>query len=357
MNNETFSRDDIVIVNVNPMKTKEITPETIAAAMTKMNLANNQKKNQEKASPPIEKYRRLNKLSVTDMSELSWCEQKFHYSLIYGKVRTNVMKIGTTIHSKLELEDHKLIEVKRICVEDDWGVKLTNLLIALTSLTKTKKSREIPIFGFLFDSFIIGVIDEIKHVSRLGDNIMNNDMFSKETFEQDKWIISDTKTKSRIIKPSKSTILMSTKVQLMLYKKLFDELIKNQMDFKKMFEHLNLNPDRPFSSDLQELLSSFDFKQYFEKFKERKLEYSLSLLAELINEYVKSIGTSSNLLEVNYRYQGDGKDLGSVLFEFEEENLEKKLKRGILYWKGIVKPQGVEIEEAWKCRQVYNWHI
>src|SRR5687767_6399848 len=80
MNNETFSRDDIVIVDVNPIKSydnnnvdnnndnnnnttlttktkksteaKEITPETIAAAMTKMNLANNQKKNEEKTSPP-----------------------------------------------------------------------------------------------------------------------------------------------------------------------------------------------------------------------------------------------------------------------------------------------------------------
>ncbi|CAG8828384.1 16552_t:CDS:2, partial [Dentiscutata erythropus] len=74
---------------------------------------------------------------------------------------------------------------------------------------------------------------------------------------------------------------------------------------------------------------------------------TITALSNMANQ--KILFSSNNVLEVNYKYQGDGSDLGSLYFEYEEDMLDKHLKRSIIYWKGDREPEGVPIEEAWKC--------
>jgi len=54
-------------------------------------------------------------------------------------------------------------------------------------------------------------------------------------------------------------------------------------------------------------------------------------------------------LEISYRYQKDGSNLGSVFLTYDEVKLDRNLRRACEYWKGTRKPEGVDIEEAWKC--------
>ena len=121
----------------------------------------------------------------------------------------------------------------------------------------------------------------------------------------------------------------------MLYKKLFDVLVQGTFDDVKFFKSLDLNPDLEFS-----------IKMSYEEVKESKLR---NLMNVAINRF-KKVWKACNLLEVNYNLQKDGSDLGSKYFDYDEIQLDRYLGKMIKYWKGDRKPEGVSIEDAWKCR-------
>ncbi|CAG8432781.1 514_t:CDS:2 [Diversispora eburnea] len=284
-------------------------------------------------SSPYAQFRDFKALYVTDISSLSWCEQQFHYSLhAGGRTETTEMKAGSDIHLKLELEVHDLVKVSIETSEDLWGLKLFNLLFGLEALRTTGETRELPVFGFVSDIFVFGIIDQIKKFPNQGIR-KNNDW---------EWRICDTKTRSKCFRPKKSTVPSSVKYQIMLYKKLFDNLVESSIEEERIFEVLDLDADKSFSKKFSKYI-----KIYFSNFK--KLNTLRKLMA-FIKNYFGFFWKSNNVLEVNYKYQGDGSDLGSLYFEYEEDMLDKHLKRSIIYWKGDREPEGVPIEEAWKCQ-------
>jgi len=73
---------------------------------------------------------------------------------------------------------------------------------------------------------------------------------------------------------------------------------------------------------------------------------------KIVINYIGRFWKSSNILEVNYKYQKDGSDMGSLHFEYDEDQIMKYLTKSSKYWKGDRKPEGVPIEEAWKCQYV-----
>jgi exonuclease V len=182
------------------------------------------------------------------------------------------------------------------------------------------------------DLFVFGIIDQVE-LKPVFDDISD--------ISRDELIISDTKTRTKQHIPI--NILPSVKFQLMLYKKLFDELAQGTFDDVKMFQTLDLNLDLEFSNELSNII------KISYKGKEIK-EFNLrNLMKFVINRFGK-VWKTCNVLEVNYKFQEDGSDLGSKYFDYDEKQLENYLKKTVKYWKGYRNPEGVPIEDAWKCQ-------
>jgi exonuclease V len=210
--------------------------------------------------------------------------------------------------------------------------RLYNLIFGIDSLLINLKTRELPVFGFVSDLFVFGIIDQIE-MKPVFDDISS----------RDELIISDTKTRTKPNTPTK--IPSSVKFQLMLYKKLFDELVQGTLDDLKIFRTLDLNPDLEFSKELASII-----KISYQEKEMKEFKPNLRNLMKVVFNSFKKVWKSYNILEVNYKYQKDGEDLGSKYFDYDETQLENYLNKTVKYWKGDRKPEGVPIEDAWKCR-------
>ena len=92
-----------------------------------------------------------------------------------------VLQKGREVHKVLEKEVHpEQIYVRTESRADQWGLRcavlclaltlaeplgtfsLLNQMVSLATLNATGKAREIPLFGFVKDVFVIGVLDEIE---------------------------------------------------------------------------------------------------------------------------------------------------------------------------------------------------
>ncbi|KAH9033047.1 exonuclease V a 5' deoxyribonuclease-domain-containing protein [Lactarius hengduanensis] len=138
---------------------------------------------------PFEKYRSRGTLSVSDLVGPAWCEVQFDYGLRQGRSRaladrpeafvsaegkvitvekkvaqTNerVLGRGRSVHEKLEREiNPEPVAVDISTKEEYWAARLINMLSCLGNLTDLGFCREMPVFGFVQDQAIIGIIDEV----------------------------------------------------------------------------------------------------------------------------------------------------------------------------------------------------
>ncbi|KIJ53528.1 hypothetical protein M422DRAFT_64540 [Sphaerobolus stellatus SS14] len=222
----------------------------------------------------------------------------------------NILKKGTAVHLKLERELHAppkfVITNTR---EDKLGLRLLNMLSYIESLLTTGKCREFPVMGFIQEQYVTGTIDEIylqpissesftpapqkrpvpstpsrrlvkrsraddyatsstkqstmdNFVSAIPDKertvdsqvLVGNDTCPRKTHSLH---LVDNKTREAPSLPEDSTTFGS-KIQLMIYKKLLDNLLSLAplFDFDRLWRQLQLNPRMSFSPAFLEELSS-----------------------------------------------------------------------------------------------------
>ncbi|PWN51309.1 hypothetical protein IE53DRAFT_328657 [Violaceomyces palustris] len=139
--------------------------------------------------------------SVSDLVSPSWCEYSFQYGVLgmshlppsqrpesiltpsgvtlksdrsKVEVKEKVLEAGKAIHSVLEDEAHPdRVTVRVVTREDEWGLRLLNLITSLKILIPPPLSipapsprhqvccREVPVFGRLGQDLVLGVVDEI----------------------------------------------------------------------------------------------------------------------------------------------------------------------------------------------------
>src|SRR4051812_18182896 len=106
-------------------------------------------------------------------------------------------------------------------------------------MLSTGRTRELAVFGFIGDTELVsrppsssrdryvvyGIIDEIERRPALGYDDNDNDISKDIT-----WHLSDTKTRVQPRLPNLSSARAS-KLQLMLYKRLFDSLTRGPLAF------------------------------------------------------------------------------------------------------------------------------
>lgn len=223
-----------------------------------------------------------------------------------------------------ELAAHDKVDVGVTSNEDIWAVKVINLLMSVQGfLNGQTLAREVPVFGAPFgqDVFIVGLIDELR--------------FDLDQYTVD---LSDLKTRASRYMPSKSQEAQH-RVQVMLYKKLFDDLVQGKVPKDLIAKHLRVRLDSQFGEGITTHLKSAGIE--------------CNTLSELLDFTYRRLQscTCVNKLSIEYVFQDTGETLGRKEIDYDEDDLRQKVVDSLDYWKGRRPPKGVEIEEAWKCHR------
>jgi len=316
------------------------------------------------------------------------------------------MRQGSAIHKMLEDEVRVTVEIETKSKEDEWGLRLWNVIQGLRVLRETGTTRELEVWGNIFDGELInGVIDELSYISpdpAMEDRIAqatskrkvqqvwhpdqqtiaqffqskrtqhtpveSNDFTSSDSdkYQNKKVYLCDVKTRMTASVP-KGAVTRSTIMQLMLYHRLLSEMADGKFDPKVLFERYNLDADKAFSdvflAGLRDLsdphhkdgtLGSSDVA-IDGLMDEMPRQDNLRLLWECVVKELRQTlplgrATIGDVLKVEYRSQSDGGVLGMKVFPFDDTLMRNYLDNEMRWWTGQREAEGVSIEEAYKCR-------
>jgi exonuclease V len=362
---------------------------------------------------PIERFRTPPKkpLSVTDLISPAWCELQYWYSLTkYGRIkRTPAMKQGSKIHKQMEEQVHTEVPVQVATKEDKLGLRIWNVIQGLRTLRSTGLTRELEVFGTVEGELIIGIIDEISYNcpdEQLEAKILDDDgdgggdgSRSKKTTKQDAHqhtlhsfladsrapvrplYILDIKTRKSKTLPALGSRMRPTQMQLMLYRRLLDDLAANRVDADQVFARYGVDADASFSDVFIAALGAIDFQPRPRPRRLLELDDAddevtapssssptvdpldeilshntlASLWSYMIAEFAQTIPINevssalSPLLTAEFRNSDDGRVIGQRSFAFDAEVLDQYVSSEMRWWRGERETRGVEIEEAYKC--------
>ncbi|KAI1853995.1 hypothetical protein JX266_001136 [Neoarthrinium moseri] len=360
---------------------------------------------------PIERFRSFPKkpLTVTDISSGAWCELQYWYtlSLLPGgrKTRTAAMRGGTRVHQKLEDEVHTTIQVNVTSKEEAFALRLWNFIQGLRTLRDTGLTRELEVWGVVEEQVINGVIDELSFTSpnagfeeelnhspsSIGDAAHSAEKQSPITNyfnpHHRRVYLTDIKTRGSTRLPS-GAALRPSRVQLFLYHRMLGEMAAGRLDFATIVARYGLQPEARFSDVFMAQIGSL----YDEVFNDacpdeaavstipmdidagvtdsntapssgakrslpldliryRSIQHIIPLVqAELHETFPLGTESIGDLVAVVYRHRDDGRIIGNHTFPTDPEALSNYLKLDLAWWLGKRNPDGVSIEEAYKCR-------
>ncbi len=217
-----------------------------------------------------------------------------------------------------------MVQVKVTSNEDIWATKVINLFMTIQGfLNGIKVAREIPIFGAPFDKdvFIVGLIDELR-------------------FDPDSYTIDLLELKTRSVRSCpKMAQQNQNRLQVMLYKKLFDDLVKGRVSKETVAKHLRLDLEKPFGEDV---MSHLDSKCLTAK--------NLNELLDFVFIRIQSLTCISQLF-IEYVLQDTNEMLSQNPVEYDDNKLKATFEHFLKFWQGQRDVEGVEIEDSWKCQR------
>ncbi|XP_053562267.1 exonuclease V [Bombina bombina] len=282
-----------------------------------------QRKRKYMPTTPLQKYK-MKYLCVTDLCSQMWCEQQMVYGYEIPELEQEkppVMNAGASIHLARELELHDVVSVKTQTKEDVWAIKFLNVLSMIPILQSGGNVREFPVFRELEGVLLVGVIDELGYTS-------------KGQLE-----LRELKTRAN---PSLPGCAQSKQhnFQVSVYKILFDGMVMGLLQPEIFVQHLHLRLDQKLGPQVAD--------------HSRKVGLTVSTFGDILELICLNLRFSElpmiDCLKLEYCYQEDSSLLGCEMLNFEEQNVMDRLHFLLSYWKGGRELQGVDIEEAWKCR-------
>ncbi|XP_071994312.1 exonuclease V [Engystomops pustulosus] len=283
-----------------------------------------QRKRKTEGETPLERYS-MRYLSVTDICSQVWCEQQMIYKmeqpLLIEPEKTAAMSEGSSIHLARELEVHDVVSVTTQTREDRWAIKCLNILAMIPVLQGGGRVREFPVFRELDGVYVVGVIDELGYSS-------------KGELE-----LRELKTRATPTLPG-SAQRRSHEIQVSIYKILFDGMVSGVLQADVLIQHLKLRPEQELGPPVKEHAM--------------KCGLTVSTFKDVMELTCLNL-TYSDLpmidsLKLEYCFQGDGSLLGCDEVTFQKEKVLDQVTFYLSYWKGLRDFQGVDIEDAWKCR-------
>ncbi|XP_049734880.1 exonuclease V [Elephas maximus indicus] len=275
-------------------------------------------------SSPMERFH-FKYLYVTDLSTQNWCEQQ----MVYGKEfpgfstpeKATLLDTGASIHLAKELEVQDLVTIPITTKEDAWAIKFLNILSMVPTLQSEGRIREFPVFGEVEGVLLVGVIDELHYTA-------------KGELE-----LAELKTRKHPVLPVEAQ-KKKDGFQVSLYKYIFDAMVKGKMTPASLIHHTKLCPEKPLGPSVLRHAQQGGF--------------SVKSLGDLMELVFLSLTLSDlpviDILKIEYIHQETATVLGTEIVAFEEKEMRGKVQHYVAYWMGHREPQGVDVEEAWKCR-------
>lgn len=312
------------------------------------------------------------------------------------------MKQGTKVHQALEDEIHQTVPVDVQTKEDGWGLRLWNIIQGLQTLQQTGRTRELEVWGTVGGEIVNGVIDEISYDCpdpsledratkppnlpegqvRITDLLGSASQYeggrslAAALGPQKKRIyITDIKTRQSTRLPSPNAMKPAI-LQLHLYHHMLENMAQGNLALDKLRERYGFGVDEQFSESFIADIGRINEKDSEHNTIASLWSYMIQTFQEIFLLPTDDVPTStplslselvheplptrlSPILTVEYlsaRYQhvnGEATSkhsLGSKSFLFHAEYLKSYVEESLTWWRGERAAQGVELQEAWKCR-------
>lgn len=276
----------------------------------------------------LEKLKK-NSILATDIASQFWCELQMELNYLHGKEYTKAMQGGAEVHKKLEKEGHIAVEIKALNYADFLYKEAYENYLSLKSLNENGIGREIKVYGSVNGFKVSGKIDELK-------------------IENGKVVIVESKTKSlnsRLDGASttgiKETTMRTHKIQVMLYKKLLDDLQNRNYTYQNFYV----------SYGIKNMKLSDSFLKQLEAIGVPEEIRNHNSIYNLMFEQIAKMPPISSTLLISYLDRASGKEFASVKVEYNKADFDKTLVDVMGYWLGERSARPVIEEEKWKC----NW--
>ena len=270
---------------------------------------------------------KLKKKSIlaTDISGQFWCELQMELNYLHGRDLNAAMKGGTKVHKELQAQVAVAVEIKPLGYPDFLFKEAYENYLSLKNLNENGIGREIKVYGSINGFKISGKIDELKMVDG-------------------KVVIVETKTKALNGKAGNvSDINESTmrthKVQIMLYKKLLEDLKNKEYTYKNFY----------ISYGIQKMELSPKFLEQLDLVGIDKSLRSLDSVYKAMYEQLYLMAQVSDTLVISYVERSSGEEFASVSIEYNKADFDKVLSDAMGYWLGERAARPVSKEESWKC--------
>lgn len=278
-------------------------------------------------------------LAASDFAALLWCEQRYVYNkTVPARVRREkvpepeYVAAGTVLHRERELAIQQYVPVKTTSAEDSFSVEYSNTLLFMRRLLQQEKPvvREVRVMGEIDGVLICGIIDELR--------VADVDDFAIDLVE--------FKTRSIQTLPRKAQ-KETHDLQVMLYKYMIDDMIRGRClddHLAKLGLDINASLGEAVSSSIQNHCTRRGGVPFSsgKTWTVRRLFEEMRLVMQAL-PFIRSCF-------VNYTFQEDGETFHENEVVYDEGWLLSKLSHGLAFWRGERGSEGVDVEEAWKCR-------
>lgn len=241
------------------------------------------------------------------------------YQYVYGERITKEIKKGKEIHKEMEEETNVPIVLMPKNYDDYMYKVLYTSVVALETLVKNGKSREIMLYGAMNGFPFVGKMDQLE-------------------IKDGETMIWEDKTRSNDNLP-KDPQLLTHKIQVMLYKRMLNE-IKNGTyaidTFRKIYRTPSLRITPEFARQLDAL--SID-----------KALQNVDAVAVRYFELIKGLPQISETIHIRYINQFTGNEIKLYKFKYDVQEIDNTLDFVLKYWRGEREALPVPEEEKWKC--------
>lgn len=267
----------------------------------------------------LEKYG-LTHLNVTHVSQQFWCERQVELSLEFPREDTPETLAGKDIHKEYLLELVRETAVETLTADDAAYVLLLNIRNGLEQLMSEGITRELYVFGRVVGFPIAGIVDEL-------------------SLKEGRIILLDHKTRLRPTLPPPPSV-RPTEVQVMLYRKLLEDLRNGDYAYEEFISDTGLNENGTISDELKGQLESEGVA----------IEHdSVARLAREVFDGFRKLPPLSDFLIVRYIHQATGDHIGDKAILYDPKFLAHKLAHAGQFWEGQRKATRAGFREKWKC--------
>ncbi|XP_010443837.1 PREDICTED: exonuclease V, chloroplastic-like isoform X1 [Camelina sativa] len=274
----------------------------------------------------LRRFRRNQALGVTDLTGTEWCEKQMENVLCFGRRKVSkAMKAGQARHLQLEEEVVRKVRVRVESNEDKWALKLLNSISGVNQFLFEGRTRELLLLGFVGGQWIVGIIDELRNA------------YAQESSDTGP-ILIDTKTRLRDTLPAEPQ-RRNGRLQLMLYKLLWDTVVKEGFATGPFFDYFSLNRHYVLSQDVRDHIANAGIQA--------------QTLEEIVRYYentFKMLPISNDQLLLKYEFQKDQSRIAEIRFQHDHEWVMGKYREIIEFWRNERDSEYTPEEERWKCR-------